>query len=185
MERLGGLIILIGLYALGRGGYEFYRGIEGALSTSVVGIAFVGFGYVLVNLLPSRRGAAPGPAGEAAPEKEGQDGRGGTAGTETGAEAEAEVAPAQAVFSVVQTGDDDVLVRVERLLKEDPRITDIVSESGQWHQTPDRDDLPEWHALRAYCARSKVETVIEESGARVREALGEEAAQKLSFSRFS
>lgn len=91
----------------------------------------------------------------------------------------------KAIFSVVQTGDDGVLDQVSALLAKDPRITSVVSESGRWYATPDRDDLPEWFALRAYCSRDLIEQVMQETQERIRENLGPDAASEVSVSRYS
>lgn len=93
--------------------------------------------------------------------------------------------PHQAIYSVVQTGGDGALDRVERLLLKDPRITEILSESGQWYATPERDDLPEWYALRVYCPSDEVDQVMSDGIRRVEEELGEGIAERVTFSRFS
>lgn len=178
MERLGGFFSLFGLAALAFAAYGWFAGIAVAPEAGLAGLVLLASGYYLSSRRPDKPGALAVPPASGPPAFDPPQ-------AETAvAHVEDRKAP-EAVFSVVQTGDDDILTKVEALLEKDPRITAIVSESGQWYQNPDRDDLPEWHALRAYCSRDLVKQIMEESEARVRSALGERMAAEVSFSRFS
>jgi hypothetical protein len=59
--------------------------------------------------------------------------------------------PEDACFSVIGGLDDETaLDRVESFLERDPRVESVISETGRWYSVPDRDELPEWIALRVY-----------------------------------
>ncbi|MFQ5439038.1 MAG: DUF308 domain-containing protein [Paracoccaceae bacterium] len=172
---IGVLAILAGLVVLV---WAVSQLVTGGPNTALAGVAVIAVligGVYLVKRRVSDPKVAPGTTEATVPE----------AGPPAETDPPAETAPAQAIFSVVQTGDDRALNRVERLLQGDPRITDIIAESGQWYASPDRDDLPEWHALRVYCAQDEIDQVMAESERRVASKLGQSTAAKVSFSRYS
>ena len=100
-----------------------------------------------------------------------------------GGRAAGTAAGSEARFSIVQTGDDAVVSAVARLLEGHAQITAVVPDTGRWHETPDRDDLPEWHALRIYCAPGSRDEVIAMVTDLIRERLGEAALNEVSIRR--
>ena len=176
MNTFGGFLILFSFLVFGIAAWEGLTGVEDAGSTGLVGLFFLILGYVLATRTPGR--SAVETLAEQAAEKVGE-----TLSDFIPAASEAE--PAEAVFSVSQTGDNDVLDRVDRLLEKDKRVRTVVAESGRWHQTPDDEDLPEWFALRVYCLAGEVDQVMTDTETRIRSELGEAAARKVSIRRFS
>lgn len=89
-------------------------------------------------------------------------------------------------FTVYETGDDTYLDAVAELLAKNPEIETMVGESGRHYSVPDGDDLPEWFALRVYCARGArpLDDIMNDLNAEIREKLGEEAFFRLSVMRY-
>lgn len=163
MDRIYSLLILFGLVLLVVAGYDFVTGGADAGIKAVLGIGFIGSGVYLAGRPRSDRPIAevvekltPNPQ---RPPKQ----------------------PRPTIISVIQTGDDDVVDRVERLLENDERISSVVSETGRWHSTPDRDDLPEWTALRVYCGDAQSDKMIEYISERIRVSLGTDALNKVTI----
>lgn len=177
MNTFGGLLILFSLVLFGVAAYEMWNGADDPLATVFAGLIFLGVGFFLAVREP---GATSHVIERLASEGASQF----QSKTVQGAEVR-ETTKAEAIFSVIQTGDDRTLDKVHVLLSEDPRVTAIVEESGRWYSTPDGDDLPEWFALRTYCDPTLVDTVMEETKARIRESLGPTEASKVSISRYS
>lgn len=169
MNIIAGLLILFGLFVLGKAGYEAFTGVEGAWSTGLVGLFFVGVGVFLANRKGKPTPKPPNPV---------------KAFTEA-VVSNAPPEPKEAIFSIIQTGDDDVVDRVEGLLDGFRGVRTVVYETGQWHSTPDREDLPEWNALRVYCDAQEVDQVMEEVSQLIKDKLGVEALNKLSIQRYS
>ena len=169
MDVISGLLILFGLFTLGRSGYEAFTGVEDAWSTAAVGLFFTVIGVVFANQKRKFKSAPAEPV-------------------ETAVEAVKSVMPEEpkeAIFSIIQTGDDDVVDRVERLLESVSSVRTVVSETGQWYSTPDRDDLPEWNALRVYCDAASVDQVMEEVSQLIKDKLGETARNKVNIQHYS
>lgn len=169
MDIIAGLLILFGLFVLGRAGYEAFTGVEGAWSTGIVGLFFVGVGVFLANRKGKPTPKLPNPV---------------EAFTEA-VVSKSPPEPKEAIFSIIQTGDDDVVDRVESLLDGFRGVRAVVYETGQWHSTPDRDDLPEWTALRVYCDAKEADKVMEDVSNHIKDKLGVEALNKLSIQRYS
>ncbi|MBD1547551.1 hypothetical protein [Roseibium aggregatum] len=174
-DKIGGFLILFGLLIVGMGFWEaFFEDTGEAWKTMLTGGVIVATGHWIVVgglSLFSRRA----PAGaEAAVE--------GATFEAPISEATAETAPsgpAEKRFTIVQTGDDDVLDRVADLLAGDDRITDVVEEGGRWYSVPDRDDLPEWFALRVYCQVDDLDAFMEEIDRLIEDRLGSKSAAKV------
>lgn len=169
MQTISGLIILFGLFVLGRAGYETYKGVEDAWSTGVVGLFLLGLGIYLAGRPRKPAPDIPNPV-------------------EAVAEAispKVPDEPKEAIFSIIQTGDDDVVDRAEALLAGFRGVRSVVSETGQWYSTPDRDDLPEWNALRVYCDAKEVDKVMEDVSNHIKDKLGVKALNKLTIQRYS
>lgn len=169
MQIISGLLILFGLFVLGRAGYEAFKGVEDAWSTGVVGLFFTGLGVYLAGRTGKPAPDIPNPVeavAEAISPKPPDE-------------------PKEAIFSIIQTGDDDVVDRIERLLESVSSVRTVVSETGQWHSTPDRDDLPEWNALRVYCDAKEADEVMEEVTNHIKDKLGVEALNKVTIQRYS
>lgn len=169
MQIISGLLILFGLFVLGRAGYEAFKGVEDAWSTGIVGLFFTGLGVYLAGRTGKPAPDIPNPV-------------------EAVAEAVSPTSPPEpkeAIFSIIQTGDDDVVDRVERLLEGFRGVRTVVSETGQWYSTPDRDDLPEWNALRVYCDAARVDQVMEEVSQLIKDKLGVEALNKVNIQHYS
>lgn len=66
MDTFGGLLILFGILVLGMAAYEGWTGTDGAGSTAIVGIFFLGLGYVLAIRTPE--GGSPDNPGDASVE---------------------------------------------------------------------------------------------------------------------
>lgn len=170
MAILSGLIILFGLLLLVVGGYQSLTGREDAVASALTGLVFAGLGLYLSGR-PERASKSPGKI------------ESGPIFDTTTVKAEAE--HAEAILSIVQTNDDRIVDAIEGLLADHPRIRTVVSETGRWYATPDRDDLPEWFALRVYVDSELVDEMMAEVVELIREKLGESALDSVSISRFA
>lgn len=166
MEIISGLIIMLGLLIIGISGYEAFSGIDGAWATALVGVVVTAIGIYLSGRNWAR------------PIQQGSETHPGGAGRQPHASPEER---RETIYSVIQTGDDSVIDRVESLLEKDPRVTAIVSETGRWHQTPDRDDLPEWTALRVYFGFDGSEEARDHLTNLIRENLGPDALNRVTI----
>lgn len=164
-DTIGGLLILFGLLIVGMGIWELVFGDGGeAWKAMLTGGGVIVAGYYVVT----RETAAAAEQGCSEAEVEP------TVPSDV-------PAPADKRFTIIQTGDDGVLDRVIPLLEADHRVTSIIEESGRWHSTPDRDDLPEWFALRTYCKTDDLDGLMEELGRLIESRLGKEAASKVQI----
>ncbi len=170
MERFGGLLMLFGTLLLGMSAWRWVFDGPDVLATFLSGVFFLILGWFVAirDFGPAKVQQA---AADIVPEQL----------TPTLAKS----APSKAIISFVQTGDDDVLERVERLLEQDARITSITSEGGRWYSVPDGDDLPEWYALRAYCSTEEVEQIMADMSSLLVKNLGSASAAQISISRYS
>ena len=172
MQTFSGLLILFSFVVLGRAAYEGWIGQPDAWSTAIVGLFFLGLGFYLAARAPD---ASVVEETTGAPTDDAET---------TPARAQARP-PAEAVFSIIQTGSDAVLDRVMPLLDRDPRIISVTDEAGRWYSVPDGDDLPEWFALRVRCPGDQIDEVMRDTTAAIRETLGDEAVNRLTINRYS
>ena len=93
-------------------------------------------------------------------------------------------AKAEKRFTIVQTGDDAALDRAADILSDDDRITEIIHESGRWYAVPDRDDLPEWNALRIYCDVPDLDAFMTEVDGILRDRLDAADYSEVSISHY-
>lgn len=175
-DTFGGLLILFGLLVVGMGIWEAVFGDGGeAWQTMLTGGVIVVAGYYVVTggrqITTRSATTSAGPASAMA-----------TAETPPViATAETPSAPTAKRFTIIQTGDDDVLDRITPILEADERITSVIEEYGRWYSTPDRDDLPEWFALRVYCKTDDLDQFMREVGRLIETRLGKEAAGEVQI----
>lgn len=173
-DTVGGLLMLFGILIIGMGIWEaVFEDTGEAWQTALTGIVIVAAGFFIVT----RQMPVPGGSGAATPD---EDAGNVPIYTATGKEP-AESGPAEARFTIIQSYDDGVLDRIVPILEADGRITSIVEEGGRWYSTPDRDDLPEWFALRVYCVTGDLDGLMDEMGRTIETRLGKEAASKVSI----
>ena len=164
MEKAGGYLILFGLLLVAIGLWRVFTGGEDAIAAMVTGGVIVLAGFLLVARAPDRLPDAAMPASPAAPETPAGPPLADTAW-----------------FSVIESIEDKVIDKVASVLSTDPRITHIEHEQGRYYSNPDRDDLPEWFALRCECRREERDQVMEDAARLIAERLGQESANRVSI----
>lgn len=87
-------------------------------------------------------------------------------------------------FTIHQTGETDALDRIRAALGDEPAITSIVEESGRHYSVPDRDDLPEWTALRIYCETQDLDAYMAALRERLVAALGQDTVNAVTIAHF-
>ena len=87
-------------------------------------------------------------------------------------------------FSVIESVEDKVIDRIATVLEADPRILHISDEQGRYYSNPDRDDLPEWFALRCECHRDSIVEIMADVPRLIEDKLGKEAAARVQISRY-
>lgn len=164
MGKAGGYLMLFGLLLVAIGLWRAFAGGEDAIAAMVTGGVIVLVGFLLAARAPDRLPETALPAAPALPE--------------TPAEPPL---PDTAWFSVIESVEDEVIDEVAAVLATDPRITHIEHEQGRYYSNPDRDDLPEWFALRCECRREERDQVMEDAARLIAERLGQDAANRVSI----
>ena len=175
-DTIGGLLMLFGLLIVMMGIWEAIFADGGrAWQTMLTGGVIIVAGYFVVT--GGRGTTTPSATASADAPSEIQ-----TAGAQPAmAAAENLSGPTAKRFTIIQTGDDDVLDQVTPILEADARITSVIEEGGRWYSTPDRDDLPEWFALRVYCMTDDLDQFMEEIEREIVTRLGKKAANKVQI----
>lgn len=84
-------------------------------------------------------------------------------------------------FSIIQNLDDNLLDRVSPLLEDDSRILFVGEDHGHHYSTPDRDDLPEWFALRVQTKSADRDAVMADIKSQISSQLGDDVLSGLEF----
>ncbi|MCC2099018.1 MAG: hypothetical protein KDJ29_19155 [Hyphomicrobiales bacterium] len=164
-----GYVLLIGFLAVVAGAWRYFYAVHTSADTIMLaGAVLVHGGAVLAGWAQLPADPVKAPVGERAGE---------TVPHYAGARDVRE----DGHFIVIENFEDTLLDRVSALLRRDPRVMEVYYDSGQYHSTPDGDELPEWFALRVDCKREAVADLMRDAEQAIARELGAEAAKRLSI----